>query len=55
MDKNNPILKKLNFLSDAELQEEVFENAQFLSVNKGDVIVKEGQYVKFLPLSLIHI
>ncbi len=52
MDKNNPILKKLNFLSDAELQEEVFENAQFLSVNKGDVIVKEGQYVKFLPIVL---
>ncbi len=52
MDKSNPILKKLSFFSDTELQEEVFDNAKFLSVKKGDVIVKEGQYVKFLPIVL---
>lgn len=52
MDHNNPVLKRLNFFSDPELQEEIFENAKFLSVNKGDVIVKDGQYVKFLPIVL---
>ena len=52
MDTYNSFIKKLNFLADTELQEEVFQHGKILSVNKGDIIVKDGQYVKFLPIVL---
>jgi CRP/FNR family transcriptional regulator len=46
------LLKQLDFFSDLELQEEVLHNGELLQLKKGDVIVKEGQYVKFLPIVL---
>jgi len=46
------LLTKLNFLSDLSLQEEIVNNGEMIDLNKGDIIVKEGQYVKFLPIVL---
>ena len=46
------LLKKLKFLSDLKLQEEVVNNGEIIDLNKGDTVVKEGQYVKFLPIVL---
>lgn len=46
------LLKQFNFLADATLQEEVLNNGEIVTLNKGDVVVKEGQYVKFLPIVL---
>ncbi len=50
MDKGQLFLKKLGFLADEALQEELFEHGQLVSMKKGDVIVRDGQYVKFLPI-----
>src|SRR5215471_4579484 len=46
------LLKQLYFLSDLTLQEEVLNNGELVQLQKGDVIVKEGQQVKFLPIVL---
>ncbi|MEO7043859.1 MAG: Crp/Fnr family transcriptional regulator [Ferruginibacter sp.] len=42
----------MNFLSDPALERELFENGKLVVMKKGDVIVREGQYVKFLPIVL---
>ena len=44
------IFKILNFFSEPKLQEEVIENCQLLTFDKGQLIVKEGQYVKVVPI-----
>ncbi len=53
METNQDLLKKLHFLTDPELREELLEHGKWLTLNKGDVVVKDGQYVKFLPI-VIH-
>lgn len=40
----------MRFLSDPELEQELSENGKLVAMNKGDVIIREGQYVKFLPI-----
>ena len=50
MENANDYLVNLNFLSDKLLQQELLENGKLLSLNKGDIVVREGQYVKFLPI-----
>ncbi len=52
MDNANELTKKLAFLSDPELQEELLQTANLVSLNKGDILVRDGQYVKFLPIVL---
>lgn len=47
MCNNNDHLKELNFLGDPALQQELLENGKILVLNKGDVIIKEGQYINF--------
>ena len=44
--------KNLNFFPEAEFQKELLEHGKLVSLNKGDVIVKDGQYVRFLPIVL---
>lgn len=44
------IFKILNFFSEPLLQEEIIQNCQVLSFNKGEIIVREGQYVKVVPI-----
>jgi CRP/FNR family transcriptional regulator len=48
----NDLLKKLSFFTEPAFKEELMENCKLLSFKKGDVIVKDGQYVKFLPIVL---
>ena len=52
MQSNQDILKTLHFLREKELKEALLEKCQILDLAKGDVIVREGQYVKVLPIVL---
>lgn len=46
------LLKNLPFFTEPGFKEELSQHGQLLSFNKGDVIVRHGQYVKFLPIVL---
>lgn len=46
------LLSKLSFFTEPEFKEEILQSGQVAHFNKGDVIVKDGQYVKFLPIVL---
>jgi CRP/FNR family transcriptional regulator len=48
----NDLFKKLTFFSEPAFKEELLQHGQLLSFNKGNVIVGDGQYVKFLPIVL---
>ena len=50
MEHTYNLFKKLSFICEPEFQDEVLNNCTVASFAKGDVIVKEGQYVKFLPI-----
>lgn len=44
------IFKHLNFIIEKGLKDEILKHGEVLSFKKGDVIVREGQYVKVLPI-----
>jgi CRP/FNR family transcriptional regulator len=44
------IFKTLFFFSELKLQEEIIQNCQLLAFDKDDIIVREGQYVKIVPI-----
>ena len=44
------LFKQLSFFAEPEFQQELLDNGKLLTLNKGDVIVKDGQYVRFLPI-----
>jgi CRP/FNR family transcriptional regulator len=44
------LLKKLTVFTEPGLKEELIKHGKLVSFNKGDVIVRNGQYVKFLPI-----
>jgi CRP/FNR family transcriptional regulator, anaerobic regulatory protein len=48
----NDLFKKLTCFTEAGFKEELLQHGQLLSFNKGDIIVRDGQYVKFLPIVL---
>ena len=48
----NTSLPHLKYFSEPELKQEIQAHGKIVSLNKGDVIVKVGQYVKFLPIVL---
>lgn len=50
MMNSNQILQTLNFLIEKELKEELLNKGKLLTFNKGDTIVREGEYVKVLPI-----
>lgn len=50
MQPENNLFKRLAFFSEPELQEELINNGNVVTLNKGDVIVRDGQYIKFLPI-----
>jgi CRP/FNR family transcriptional regulator len=52
MENRTELLRKLTFFREPELKEELLTHGQVHSFNKGDVIVKDGQYVRFLPIVL---
>lgn len=52
METQERIFRTLDFLYEKELQEEILANSKVNSFKKGDVIVREGEYVKILPIVL---
>ena len=52
MISNSDLLTKLSFFTEPGFKEELLQHGQIASFNKGDVIVRDGQYVKFLPIVL---
>ena len=50
MDSTAALFNKLSFFTEPEFKEEILQHGQVVDFKKGDVIVKEGQYVKFLPI-----
>ncbi|MDB5151364.1 MAG: Crp/Fnr family transcriptional regulator [Mucilaginibacter sp.] len=52
MAATNDLFKKLTFFTEPGFKEELLQHGQLASFNKGDVIVRDGQYVKFLPIVL---
>jgi CRP/FNR family transcriptional regulator len=52
MDNTTGLSTKLAFFSDPGLQEELIQKGNIVVLKKGDVVVKDGQYVKFLPIVL---
>lgn len=50
MISSTQILKTLSFLTEKELREELLESCKVLEFEKGDTIVREGEYVKVLPI-----
>jgi len=52
MDLTNDLFKRITFFTEPGFKEELLQHGKLLSFNKGDVIVRDGQYVKFLPIVL---
>jgi CRP/FNR family transcriptional regulator len=50
MDASEILLSRLNFFAESELQQELLKHGKIVSINKGDIVVKDGQYVRFLPI-----
>lgn len=44
------ILKQTELFSEPELQEKIIEHCELKVFEKGDVVVREGQYVKVVPI-----
>jgi CRP/FNR family transcriptional regulator, anaerobic regulatory protein len=52
MDGGTDLFKKLSFFTEPAFKEELLQHGKLLTFKKGDVIVRDGQYVKFLPIVL---
>lgn len=52
METTHAFLKCLHFFTEPDFKQELLQHGKIVSFNKGDVIVREGQYVKFLPIVL---
>jgi CRP/FNR family transcriptional regulator len=46
------LFKKLPPFQEKELKEEILKSGKVISANKGDILIKEGQYLDFLPIVL---
>ncbi|HEV8512780.1 MAG TPA: Crp/Fnr family transcriptional regulator [Cyclobacteriaceae bacterium] len=44
------LVKQLGLFSELKLQEDIIENCEFLTLEKGEIIVREGQFVKVVPI-----
>ena len=52
MISHSDLLNKLSFFTEPGFKDELLKHGQIASFNKGDIIVRDGQYVKFLPIVL---
>jgi CRP/FNR family transcriptional regulator len=50
MEATLDLFKELKSFSEPELQKEILKHAKFIKANKGDILIKEGQYLNFLPI-----
>ncbi len=46
------MLNHFHFLTNPQLQNKLLENSTILTIKKGETIIREGQYLKVLPLIL---
>ncbi len=44
------LFEKLNSFSEPELQKEILKNGKIIKASKGDILIREGQYLNFLPI-----
>lgn len=52
MKATSDLFKKFTYFTEPGFKDELLQHGQLLSFNKGDIIVRDGQYVKFLPIVL---
>jgi CRP/FNR family transcriptional regulator, anaerobic regulatory protein len=50
MEISADLFKKLKSFSEPELQKEILKHGKILTAKKGDILIKEGQYLNFLPI-----
>src|ERR1044071_5292018 len=50
MELSAALFNKLQAFREPDLQKEIIKNGKLLKANKGDVLIKEGQYLNFLPI-----
>jgi CRP/FNR family transcriptional regulator, anaerobic regulatory protein len=50
MGLSTDLFKTLKSFSEPGLQEEILKHGKILKANKGDILIKEGQYLDFLPI-----
>lgn len=50
METSDNLFKKLKSFSEPELQKEIIKHGKILKANKGDILIKEGQYLNFFPI-----
>jgi CRP/FNR family transcriptional regulator len=50
MELSSDLFIRLKSFREPELQTEIIKNGKILKANKGDVLIKEGQYLDFLPI-----
>lgn len=50
MDKTHNLFKRLRSFSEPELQNEMLRHGKVIKASKGDILIKEGQYLNFLPI-----
>jgi CRP/FNR family transcriptional regulator, anaerobic regulatory protein len=50
MELSTDIFVRLQSFREPALQQEIIKNGKLLKANKGDVLIKEGQYLNFLPI-----
>ncbi|MCH6235054.1 Crp/Fnr family transcriptional regulator [Cognataquiflexum rubidum] len=50
MEATLDLFKELKSFSEPELQKEILKHAKFIKASKGEILIKEGQYLNFLPI-----
>ncbi|HOO11005.1 MAG TPA: Crp/Fnr family transcriptional regulator [Cyclobacteriaceae bacterium] len=50
MKPSRDLFKKLISFTEPRLQEEILANGNMITAGKGDVIIREGQYLNFMPI-----
>lgn len=50
MSNPDDLFKKITFCTEPAFKEELLQHGKLLTFKKGDIIVRDGQYVKFLPI-----
>ncbi|HMI66552.1 MAG TPA: Crp/Fnr family transcriptional regulator [Cyclobacteriaceae bacterium] len=50
MEATIDLFGKLKSFSEPELQKEILKHGKLLKANKGDILIKEGQHLNFLPI-----
>ncbi len=50
MEISSDLFSKLKSFSEPALRQEILKNGKLIKANKGDILIREGQYLNFLPI-----